>query len=560
MPEGRAAARAKHLPGARTPGPTGAGWLARRLPPGRRWQWAALAAALAMVVTFDPRLYINGDNIDYILLGRAVRAGSLWPSEKYPPLLPYLLASVQALFGLRLIPQKLLTLAFGLGSIVLLRRIMRRRFSDVEGPILLAVSATLIPVVEFSHYTMSEIPYLFFLLGAVDTIDLWTASPPADAGAPGSRWSGLLRLLRGRTVWLLAVWMAAAFYTRSAGAALVGGLFLTLLQGRRWSAALALAIPLCLLGLPWLAHALASPGGSAYVQQFLLVNPYYPEFGKLGFSDLLRRLWENGGFYLFQEIPATVLPLLYSSTYSPPGGSYFPTWIAIPLLLPLLAGLVQGMRRRDPAASVLLLSLILSLVWPIVWAGSRFLVPAVPLLLLSWWEGWKLAERGGLAAVWRWARALLLVVLVLLGLRNLVFYKLETRAYPPAWDHYFAALQWIRANTPEDAVVIDRKPGFVEYVAGRKAVTFPREKDPERMLQAFRDRGATYVLLPALPYDDIQRYLQPALNQERNYFDVVARWPEPRTYVLRFYPQGKPGGGAASPITGADPGPSQPRP
>ena len=49
------------------------------------WIAALLAAALGIVLTLDPRLYINGDNVDYMFMARAIRAGDLWPSERFPP-------------------------------------------------------------------------------------------------------------------------------------------------------------------------------------------------------------------------------------------------------------------------------------------------------------------------------------------------------------------------------------------------------------------------------------------------------------------------------------------
>jgi hypothetical protein len=57
------------------------------------------------------------------------------------------------------------------------------------------------------------------------------------------------------------------------------------------------------------------------------------------------------------------------------------------------------------------------------------------------------------------------------------------------------------------------------------------------MLEFFRGQGATHVLLPSLPYDDIGRYLKPALDQRREYFQVVYRLSNPDTYVLQFYPE-----------------------
>jgi len=129
------------------------------------------------------------------------------------------------------------------------------------------------------------------------------------------------------------------------------------------------------------------------------------------------------------------------------------------------------------------------------------------------------------------------VVLAFLAVRNLVFYKQETAAYPPEWRKYFQVLEWIGANTPPEAVVVDRKPGFVEFVAGRRAVSFPREKDPDRMLDSFRRHGATHVVLSSLPYDDIGRYLDPAIEQRLAYFTPLFALKDPTTYVLAFHPQ-----------------------
>jgi hypothetical protein len=84
--------------------------------------------------------------------------------------------------------------------------------------------------------------------------------------------------------------------------------------------------------------------------------------------------------------------------------------------------------------------------------------------------------------------------------------------------------------------VIDRKPGFVEYVAARKSFAFPREKDSSRMLEYFRRQGAGYVVLSALPYDDIGRYLKPALDAQRRFFIPLLELRDPYTYVLRFDP------------------------
>ena len=208
-------------------------------------------------------------------------------------------------------------------------------------------------------------------------------------------------------------------------------------------------------------------------------------------------------------------------------------------------------------AWVVAASLGLTLFWPWIWRGSRFLVPILPLMLIYWWSGWmpwknpvmRAAGRpgkkppstgpvGGAVSAGHWIRAAVLAVILLLGVRNLILYAEETGRHPPEWEHYFTALEWIRDNTPRDAVVIDRKPGFAEFVARREASSFPREEDPARMLAFFIQRGADFVVLPSLPIDDIPRFLVPAVAQSRPHFEVVFSLPEPEVYVLQFYPDG----------------------
>jgi hypothetical protein len=345
--------------------------------------------------------------------------------------------------------------------------------------------------------------------------------------------------MRSRRVWLLALWLTAAFYTRSAGIAGMVAVLLWMLQAGKRRQAAALGPILVLLLLPWLAHALSGTG-SGYFRQLVSVNPYYPGEGTVGPGALALRLAENARKYFLELVPTTAFPALYGSTYSPVElqKAFFPIWLAIPVMIPFAAGCARGLGRRDPVPWWVLATLGLLCLWPSIWTSIRFLAPLSPLLLTLWWDGWRWPEERGLDGPWRKIRGGVLVVLVLLGIRNLVFYTIETRRYPPPWERYFSSLEWIREHTARDAVVVDRKVGFVEYVAQRKGVAFPREADLGRFLESLRKEGATHVILSALPYDDIGRFLQPAISRGRPYFRIVHATPEPRTYVLEFHPEG----------------------
>lgn len=564
------------------------------------WPWIAAGALafLAAAATFDPRLYINGDNVSYMFLARDVLEGDPWPSSKFPPLFPWLLAPVQWIFGSLakgslgiapprdcLIAQKLLVLAFHGGAIAFLVRIVRRRVPLPAGPVVVFGAATLLPVVEYAHYVMSEIPYLFFLAGSLDAADRLLArsramradrpqaSPSAVQpsidheiqGAPqsspgahepsvstassagssneGQVFSSFLAGLRSREVWELSLWIAAGFYTRSAGISAGLGIGIALLARRRFGAAFAYASAFTLLALPWVVHGMTS-GGNPYVDQFLLVNPYYPEFGRLDAAGLVERFWVNLRSYAELHIPASLVPFPYRSTYSPPiwQKTAPPLWITIPILLGILAGSVRMLRRFDPVAWGVIASILLVLIWPPIWAANRFLIPLAPFLFWLFWEGLRLPIVR--PSVTKAVRVVVLGVLVAHGMLALRNYEVESSAYDPVWGNYFATIGWIAKNAPADAHIIDRKPGFVEFLSGRSAAMFPREPDPDRMVEFLRTSGADYVLLNRLPYDDIGRFLVPVVNQRREHFEVVFQIQDPErnpalngdAYVLRFLP------------------------
>lgn len=519
---------------------------------GGRLHWiAAAAAVLAAVLTFDSKLYINGDNAEYLRMGERVLTGDLWPSSKYPPLFPYLLAPLLALFGRTVLPAKILVLLTHAGAAAFLVPVFARRFPGLEGALLLFVALTAVPVLEFSHYVMSEIPFLLTLAATVAVADRWlarTAVAPAETGL----FRGLGAVLGSRWAWILAASLAAGFYVRSAGAAVWAALVLVLsFAGRRREAA-GLVVLLALFALPWLLHSLTSPGGNPYLRQFLLVNPYYPEFGTLDLASLGQRLVMNAREYFREILPLGLLPLPYRSTYSPllVQKILLPLPIALTLVALLLVGIGRGLWRRDVVAWCVALSLVLVLLWPPIWAGSRFLVPFLPLCFLLVAEGARtLAALPGVDARLRPSLRLglgrmLLVFFVVVALFSIVKYERETEAYPPEWGNYFAGLEWLRAHAPADALVIDRKPVFVDWVAGRAARTFPREPDPAKMLVFLRESGADYLVYPSLPYDDISRYLVPAVAALDDYLSVEAVFGgsasdrAPLTFVFRFHPEG----------------------
>jgi hypothetical protein len=483
-------------------------------------------ALLSSLITFDTKLYINGDNVDYMRLAESARHGALWGSAKYPPLFPWLLTLPQSLFGMALLPQKILVWLFYCGSAFLLLRRASRMFPGRWGPPIGWVAITLVPVLEYGHYVMSEVPYLFFSLLALEAFD-----------RIGNRGRGAL----------IGACLAAAatFYTRSVGLSLWAGLAVALLlrPGTASRTKAAFAVLSAALLLPWaLRAALGAP--NPYFAQLLQVNPFHPEWGLLNLSGWIARFAENVRIYLGGEIPTGLFPAIFRWTYDPPELRYhfLPLAVAwIPLLL-LGIGLVLSLRRREAIAFYLVFYLFINLLWPSLWTGLRFLVPVLPLFALVQFRGllWGLGVGTSRFPLRSVAAAVLLGFWILLGVKNQAALARSVRGYPEPWASYFVAADWIRDHTDPGALIVDRKPAMMTYVTNRRAINFPREEDPSKMIAWMAGQGVDYVLVSAIPYDDILRYLIPAVQREQGHFTPVFEREDPYTVVLRFIPSGTP--------------------
>jgi hypothetical protein len=477
---------------------------------------------VSSLVTFDSKLYINGDNVDYMRLAESARHGVLWGSAKYPPLFAWLLTLPQSLFGMALLPQKILVYLFYLGSAALLMRRAMRSFPNGWGPPIAWIAVTLVPVLEYGHYVMSEVPYLFFSLLALEAFD--------RIGRNG----------RGAVVGA-ALAAAATFYTRSVGLSLWAGIAVALMarpDTARRTKVLFCVVSAVLL-LPWGLRTLFGPS-NPYFSQLLQVNPFHPEWGRLDASGWIARFGENVRIYLAGEIPTGLLPVIFRWTYNPPELRYqfLPLAIAWSPLLLAGVGMVLSLRGREPIAIYLVFYLFINLLWPNLWTGLRFLVPVLPLLALLLFRGllWGLG-----IGVSRFPRrpvvaAVLLGVWVLLGVKNQVAVAQDVRSYPEPWASYFRAAAWIRDHTAPDALIVDRKPAMLTFVTNRRAESFPREEDPAKLIAWMANEGVDYVLVSAIPYDDIVRYLIPAVQAEQSHFFPVFELEEPYTVVLRFSP------------------------
>lgn len=542
------------------------GWPVRR--------WILLAGALHVVlglVLYDPTLFTGGDNAGYMILGEAVRTGEGYRDlylpgspvhTKYPPLYPALLGVLGWLGGLQLF--KLASLALTSGAVVLAGALGRRWLGPrlgVAAAFLVAVNPVL---VSYSHWVLSEAPFVFLVLlslfayerspetacddrGGDGLPEGSGGGPPAGGAAPAAK--GLPGGIDAWTAVALAA-AAGAFLTRTAGLPLLAAAVLHPALARRWRrTGWSLAAAVLAAGGWALAQRLGSPDQAGYLSELLMVNPYEPEAGNVGLAGLLGRTAENFWRYVSEVLPLSVT------------GGREPAGVLAGAGGLVLAGfsaagwLRRSLRGMGPSEWFLLFYLGLVCAWPSVWTDRRFLLPALPLLLLYGLEGSRLAGRAlagkGGGKRRRFARAGIpaLLAAAVLGpglldgaraaperLRCLAGWRSGSPCVSPAYARFYSAAEWARQNTPEDAVVVSRKPRLFYWISGRQGDLYPYSSEPTVVLRAIEEMGADFVVIDAIS-GTTARYLVPAVQAHPSRFLVVHREESPPTWVLRFRPE-----------------------
>jgi hypothetical protein len=336
-----------------------------------------------------------------------------------------------------------------------------------------------------------------------------------------------------------------AYLTRAAGITLLLALLVSIGWRRNWKQlGLAGSVTAVVVGGWWLwGRFAASHGGEIYSGEFLMVDPYTPELGYVGPGALLARIVNNIRLYSVEVLPQTLAAV---------GESLRPGVVAVLVGLLFLGLALIAWGREIRRFRVLELFTFfysgLIFIWPQAWTDRRFLLPLLPVLLVHTAAGvtwaYEIMKRKRPA----WAIPALAGILVLLTLRyNVVSVTDAGRCrrqyeqgdalacYPTIWRAFVATAEWVRDETPPDAIVVNRKPRLFYYYAHRRADIFPFTTDDEEMLAFLDDLRADYVVVSAtIPRTD--RYLVPVILSRREHFEpLYGVGQEPITaYVFKY--------------------------
>jgi hypothetical protein len=491
----------------------------------------AAVAVVAQAFAFDARLNTNGDNAQYLILGESIRTGRGLshvnsPSEeshtKYPFLYPLVLAGVLAVFPDGLVPAKLFSVACGVGSALLVLLLLRRRGRPRLALAVALVTAVSPHVLEYSRITLAEVPYLFVSLATLLALERALERTPARAGL-------LVLCVAG---------IMASYYTKSVGLALAGAAPLAFALRRRWRVALLLALAFAALSFPWYLRNKTVGQENLYLDYFLMRNPYLEGSGQITLAEFGQRVWANVVKYERYFIPNGFVPQAFS--YGAQAGAIEPL-VAVLLLGLVATGLAVALRAGHRVTEIYTIAFLVMIhAWPDVWSGTRFFLPVLPLLIgyaaLGVERAWSaVARRAG-------GETVAVAAVLLLGAANVAATAQEVQArgpYSPDWANFFAAAEWIRSNTPPDAIVASRSSYVLYWKTRRQTVGYRFVEDPDAVYEDLLRSGARYVLVDSFAWTGTTgRYLVPALNKYRDRFHVAWQADGPPTYVLEILPEG----------------------
>ncbi|HEY0019777.1 MAG TPA: hypothetical protein VGC13_25990 [Longimicrobium sp.] len=512
----------------------------------RAWHVAAGLALLHLVLslaTLDPTPNSGGDNAAYLALARSLlERGTyqeLWdpamrPHTQYPPAWPLLLAGAMSAGIKPWVGFKVISALFSAAAVALSYLWARRASTPGVALGVAALLAVGPGVVDLSHWELSDVPFWCFTMLALWGFGRAAEAAPADAHeADGAARQGR-RVLQ--TLAVASAGVLLAYATRSAGVPLVAAGAGWLAWRRRWRGLALFGAIVGPYALGWWLRG-TMVGGGGYVGHLWHVDPYQPALGTVGLGGMIERIGRNLVEYTGDHLPYLLI-----------GGRMTAAAWTAGVAVAVLAAAGWGMRLRRAGVPELWLPLYVGLVliWPAEWSAERFLLPALPMLLVCAAEVVRLAGRRiGQPAL---LGAGLAGVLVAAGIPRTVYefnLSVECRqAYgpqnpypclPEPWQDYLNLAAAVGSRLPPDAAVLARKPTLFWAQAGRPSRPYPFSPDPDTLIAAARQAGARFVMVDYLDNMSMM-YLAPVLMQRPHAFCVVQGAGPGRATLMAIHP------------------------
>jgi hypothetical protein len=109
----------------------------------------------------------------------------------------------------------------------------------------------------------------------------------------------------------------------------------------------------------------------------------------------------------------------------------------------------------------------------------------------------------------------------------------SSRRLTADWVNFFSCADWIRLNTPKDAIIMSRKPEHVYIRSHRQGTLYAFSQDKEKVIAEMKTKNVSYILFDNFFWTGTTgRYLYPVLLAHPEMYRVAYALKNPDTYVL----------------------------
>ncbi len=473
---------------------------------------------------FDAKLFLGGDNASYYSLGRSIADNFEYvssehpnpkPANHYPPGYPFILAIAMKIGVSSLIGLKIVNGLFMLGSVIL-TFLLSFRFSNnkIFAGLIAVASLFNYHLLEYSSITMSELPFVFFIL-----LTFYAFIKFVDSNYKFKSASFIITIIG----------IIALVYIRTQGIAVLGAFVFYLLLEKRFKIAGIFILSFIIGYLPWQLRS-QKIGNSSYVTQLFKVNPYLADSKKMEVKDWGTRVKNNAIRYVSKEIPSLIFPTSEVVYNDPKTGLPVPAngkkWV---LGITIMAFSIFGIWKMKQVRWLLLsffgANFLIFMLWPDVWFGIRFILPMTPLILIAVFVGIKhliqLFIKADFVSSGKIYPLLILPYLLVIfpGVK-----KLHTKAegkHAPNWGNFLSVATYANEKLKSSDVVITRKPELFYFISDRKTKTFPYTSDLDIIKEDFKQNRVTHVVVEQLGFSQTGKFLYPLLQKEPDRFNLV---------------------------------------
>ena len=552
--------------------------------------------SILYAASLNSYLSLYGDNAVFIILAKSILTQGKYshigmvsePSHtQFPFIFPLMLVPIIAIFGINILAMKILITILALASVFLIWFFFKIIDNNTDQkpnwfPIIIAILSGLSPFMgEFTHKVMSEYPYVFFSFLAIIFLAKYHRQ---------ERW---LTKTGIATTFLITI----SYFTRSIGIVIfIGSLLYIFLEGiskqnisLRFKKALLIALVFIIATSAWefRNRSVSSKEKPDYINQFFMKDPYNKDLGTIGFGDLTKRTLDNYNRYknLFANVTVNYKFVLTFLTH------FLPYSILCLLLLGYFYCLIK---HRTIVEYVFTLYVFVVLLWP--WSGARFIMPIIPFLLYYFLKSLGILKSLVLKSGWGkfvavpilnlilliliyclqtqiWIRsfspafyliimfcvylfiilgklilkiritsaAYVFIVLLMIGtafrptFRENVTVEHRRPYYQGQWNEYYEMSHWIKANTPEDSIIMSRKPELFYIWTGRKQAIYPFTRDKEAVIGSIYRNNVNYIALDSFTWTKTTlEYLVPALEGEIDKLNLVKEIGKSKIYEVKY--------------------------